>query len=153
MMLEPKEITVTDQSGKERVYIIHKFPAVAGREIVTKYPLSNIPRVAEYGQSEEVMFKLMAYVGVPVAGNPQPTMLTTRALVDNHMPDWETLMKVEMAVLEYNVSFFGKGAISGFFESISPKVAAWISKTLIPSLVASLQTEKPPSGNSKRRTP
>lgn len=150
-MIEPKEITITDQAGVERTYIIHKFPAVAGREIVTKYPLSNIPRVAEYGQSEEVMFKLMAYVGVPVAGNP-PLMLTTRALVDNHMPDWETLMKVEMAVLEYNVSFFGKGAISGFFESIAPKAAAWISKTLIPSLVASLQTEKPRSGSSKRPT-
>ena len=152
-MLEPKEITVTDQSGKDRVYVIHKFPAVAGREIVTKYPLSNVPKVSEYGQSEEVMFKLLAYVGVPTPGNPQPLMLTTRALVDNHMPDWETLMKVEMAVLEYNVSFFGKGAISGFFESMSPKVAAWISKTLIPSLVASLQTEKPRSASSKRPTP
>lgn len=151
-MLEPKEITVTDQAGVERTYIIHKFPAVAGREIVTKYPLSNIPKVAEYQQSEEVMFKLMAFVGVPMQGNP-PLMLTTRVLVDNHMPDWETLMKVEMAVLEYNVSFFGKGAISGFFASMSPKVAAWISETLIPSLVASLQTEKPPSSNSKRRTP
>lgn len=150
-MLEPKEITITDQSGADRVYIIHKFPAVAGREIVTKYPLSNIPKVAEYGQSEEVMFKLMAYVGVP-RPDGGPLMLTTRALVDNHMPDWETLMKVEMAVLEYNVSFFGKGAISGFFESIAPKAAAWISKTLIPSLVASLQTEKPPSTSSKRPT-
>lgn len=152
-MIEPKEIVVKDQAGVERTYIIHKFPAVAGREIVTKYPLSNIPKVAEYGQSEEVMFKLLAFVGVPVPGNPQPLMLATRALVDNHIPDWETLMRVELAVLDYNTSFFGKGAISGFFESMSPKVAAWISTTLMPLLVASLQTEKQPSTNSKRRTP
>lgn len=143
-MIEPKEITVKTQSGEEKVYIIHKLPALTGREIVTKYPLSNIPKVGEYQQSEEVMLKLMAFVAVPgVSGANLP--LTTRALVDNHMPDWETLMKVEMAILEYNISFFGKGAISGFFESISPKVVAWISQTLIPSLAASLQTAKPPS--------
>lgn len=150
-MLEPKEITLKTQKGDERTYIISKFPAFAGREIVTKYPLSNIPKVGEYEQSEAVMMKLMAFVAVDRPDGP-PLQLTTKALVDNHVPDWETLMKIEMAALEYNISFFGKGAISGFFESISPKVATWISKTLIPSLAASLQAEKPVSKNSKPPT-
>lgn len=151
-MLEPKEITITDAAGAEHVFILHKFPAVQGREIVSKYVGSNTPKVGEYTASEEIMLKMMCYVGVPVAGNPQPLMLTTRALVDNHMKDWEVLMKVELAMMEYNVSFFNVATISGFFESMSPKVVAWISKTLMPSLVASLQTEKPHSTSSKPST-
>lgn len=146
-MLEPKEITIKTQAGDEKTYIVHKIPAIPAREIVTKYPLSNIPKLAEYPQSEEVMLKLMAYVGVPVPGNDKPLMLTTRALIDNHVPDWEVLMKLEMAALAHNVSFFEKDAISGFFENMTPKVAAWISKTLTPLLAASLQTEKPRSKN------
>lgn len=145
-MIEPKEIPIKTQKGEEKRYIISKFPAVAGREIVSKYPLSNIPKIGEYQQSEEVMLKLMAYTAV-VLPDGAPLQLTTRALVDNHVPDWETLAKLEWAELEYNVSFFGAGLNSGFLESISQKGVQWVTKTLMPLLVASLQTGKPPSKN------
>lgn len=145
-MIEPKEITIKTQAGEDRTYIISKFPAVAGREIVTKYPVANTPKLGEYQQSEEVMLKLMAFVAA-VGPDGHQTMLTTRALVDNHIPDWETLARLEWNQLEYNCSFFGKGLNSDFFGSISQKAAQWISKTLIPSLLASSQTGKPPSTN------
>lgn len=150
-LLEPQEVTITDQKGAERIYILSKFPAIAGREIVTKYPTSNIPNIGEYQQSEEVMLKLLAFVAVPQSDG-QPLRLTTRALVDNHVPDWETLAKLEWKQLEYNTSFFGTGPNSDFFASIGPKAAAWISKTLIPLLQQSLQTAKPASTNSKQST-
>lgn len=149
MQLEPKELELTDTSGKVRVFIISKFPAIAGREIVTKYPVSNIPKLGEYQQSEEVMLKLMAYVGVPNAASGEPLMLTTRALVDNHVGDWETLAKVEWAMLEYNFSFFRGGLSSDFLGSISQKVVTWITQTLIPSLGPSLQAAKRASETSK----
>ena len=143
-MIEPKEITLKTQKGDEKRYIISKFPAVAGREIVTKYPVSNVPKLGDYQQSEDVMLKLMAFTAV-VTPDGAPLQLTTRALVDNHVPDWETLAKLEWAQLEYNVSFFGEGRNSDFLGSISQKGVLWITKTLIPLLVASLQTTKPPS--------
>jgi len=145
-MIEPKEVTIKTQKGEERAYVLSKFPAVAGREIVTKYPVSNTPKLGEYQQSEEVMLKLMAHVGA-VGPDGSVVMLTTRALVDNHIPDWEVLAKLEWHQLEYNCSFFGNGLNSDFFASISQKAAAWISKTLIPSLLASSPTGKPPSTN------
>lgn len=145
-MIEPKEITLTTQGGVERTYILSKFPAVAGREIVTKYPVSNIPKLGEYQQSEEVMLKLMAFIA-SVASDGTQVALTTRALVDNHVPDWETLAKLEWSQLEYNTSFFGKGLNSDFFENFSQKAVTWISKTLTPLLVTSLQAAKPPSKN------
>lgn len=145
-MIEPKEITLTTQAGVERTYIISKFPAVAGREIVTKYPVSNIPKLGEYQQSEEVMLKLMAFTA-SVSPDGNQVALTTRALVDNHVPDWETLAKLEWSQLEYNTSFFGNGLNSDFFENFSQKAVTWISKTLIPLLATSLQAAKPPSKN------
>ena len=125
-MLEPKPTTITGQDGKDRTFILTKFPAVEGREIIVKYPTANIPKIGDYGLSEETMLKLMAYVFVDVGGTSIP--LTTKALVNNHVGDWFTLATLEFRQLEYNCAFFGKGLNSDFFASISPKVQAWTSR-------------------------
>lgn len=129
-MLEPKEITVETQKGDKRVYILSKFPAVQGREIIAKYPLSAVPKLGDYGVNEETMLKLMAFVAVP-RDEGGPLTLTTRGLVDNHVPDWETLARIEVAMLEYNVSFFGNGKGSTFLEAITKKAQAFLSQTLM----------------------
>ena len=143
-MLQPKEIELTTQEGETRTYVLSKFPAVQGREIVAKYPLSAMPKLGDYAVNEETMLKLMAFVGVPRdAGEPLP--LKTRALVDNHVPDWETLARLEAAMLEYNVSFFGNGKGSTFFAAIAQKAQAFLSQTLMDSLQQLSQPTKPPS--------
>jgi hypothetical protein len=127
-MLEPIEKEI---NGK--TFILSKFPAVAGREIVAKYPLSGMPKLGDYEVNEATMLKLMAFVGVPREGN-EPLQLTTRQLVDNHCGDWETLAKVEVAMMEYNVSFFGNGRASSFLTSIAQKLPALATKILTDSL-------------------
>lgn len=129
-MLEPKEVTIETQAGESRVYVLSKFPAVQGREIIAKYPLSAMPKLGDYAVNEETMLKLMAFVAVPQADR-EPLRLTTRALVDNHVPDWETLARIEMAMMEYNVSFFGNGKGSTFLEAITRKAQAFLSQTLM----------------------
>lgn len=127
-MLKPIE---REFDGK--TYILSKFPAVAGREIVAKYPLSGLPKLGDYAVNEETMLKLMAFVGVKDgAGNV--LQLTTRALVDNHIESWETLAKIEFAMMEYNCSFFADGRASNFFEDIARKLPAWTTKILTDSL-------------------
>lgn len=145
--LQPKETTVTGGDGVERTYVLSKFPAIAGREIVAKYPLSAVPKLGDYEVNEATMLKLMAYVGVPIEGRAEPLLLTSRALVDNHVPDWETLARVEVAMLEYNVSFFANGKASGFLQLIVTKAQALLSQTLTGSLAQLLPKEKPPSEN------
>lgn len=128
-MIEPKEIHIETQAGETRAYILSKFPAVQGREIIAKYPLSAVPKLGDYAVNEETMLKLMAFVAVP---RPEgaPLQLTTRGLVDNHVPDWETLARIEMAMLEYNCSFFANGKGSTFFDAITAKAQAFLSRTL-----------------------
>lgn len=130
MLLEPKEVEITNPDGSVSTFVISKFPAIAGREIVSKYPVANIPKLGDYGVSEEVMLKLMTFVGIK-RENGDVLELKTRALVDNHMASWETLVKVEAAMLEYNCSFFGNGKGSTFFEAITRKAQAFLSQTLM----------------------
>ena len=142
-MLEPKEITIQTQSGDERVYIISKFPAIAGREIVCKYPASGMPKVGDYAVNEETMLKLMKYVAVQTDNGE--IVLKTRELIDNHVPDWETLSKIEIEMMGYNCSFFQNGKISGFLEELKSNIPQLISSILTDSLGQLLQTEKQPS--------
>lgn len=128
-MIQPKEITIETQDGKSRAFVLSKFPAIQGREIIAKYPLSAMPKLGDYEVNEETMLKLMSFVAVP-RETGEPLRLTTRALVDNHVGDWETLARVEMAMMEYNCSFFGNGRASTFFEVIAQKAQALISRTL-----------------------
>ena len=131
-MIQPKEIQVVTQDGEQKTFIISKFPAIQGREIIAKYPLSAVPKLGDYAVNEETMLKLMAFVSVPRAEG-EPLALTTRALIDNHVPDWETLARIEMAMMEYNVSFFANGKGSTFLENIVQKAQAYLSKTLMDS--------------------
>lgn len=144
-LIDPKELELKDQNGTVRKFLISKFPAVAGREIVAKYPVTNMPKIGEYQLSEEIMLKAMQYVARVPDGGSAPIVLSTRALVDNHAGDWETLAKLEWALLEYNVSFFGQGLNSASFESLARKAVEWISKTLMASSAQSSPTGKPPS--------
>lgn len=143
-LLSPKGITLTTQDGVEKSYFLSKFPAVAGREIVAKYPLSNMPKLGDYAVSEETMLKLMGFVAVETAaGTSIP--LTTRALVDNHVPDWEVLARLEWAMLEYNCSFFSKGLNSDFLKNFGAKAPQWISQMLTALSAQSSEAAKPPS--------
>lgn len=145
-LLEPWEFECPLPDGGTKTYILGKFTAIAGREIIAKYPLSNLPKLGEYGVSEETMLKLMSFVAVP-GPTGEPLRLTTRALVDNHVPDWETLARLEMKQLERNCSFFKDGRASTFFAGIAQLIQQLTSKTLTDLLPQLLSQGKPPSTN------
>lgn len=137
-MIEPKEIEI---EGK--TFILSKFPAIQGREIIAKYPISAMPKLGDYAVNEETMLKLMCFVAVPREGG-EPLRLTTRALVDNHCSSWEVLAKVEIAMMEYNCSFFGNGKGSTFLETITRKAQQLITKTLMDLSAQSSRKAKQP---------
>ena len=128
-LLAPIEVDIELPDGSVKKFILSKFPAVAGREIITQYPTSAAPKIGSYALNEELMFKLMSYVAVPLADG-LPLRLNSRALVDNHVPDFETLMRIEWEMMKYNCSFFNNGKMSGFLELLTDKAQALILKTL-----------------------
>lgn len=143
-MIDLIELIEVQHEGK--TFLLSKFPAVAGREIVSKYPLSGMPKLGDYKTNEETMLKLMSFVAIKLKDGIV-LHLDSRDLIDNHIKSWETLARLEIEMLEYNVSFFQNGRISNFLTDIAPKLQAWISKTLTDSLAQLSQTEKQPSTN------
>lgn len=146
-MIQEKEEII---DGKP--FILSKFPAIDGREIVTCYISSGIPKVGSYKHNEEMMLKLMKFVQVPREGGGM-VKLETAALVNSHIASWETLAKVEMAMMEYNCSFFSNGQISNLLRNTAQKLPAWISKILTDSLAQLSQKEKQASTSSEPSTP
>lgn len=136
-LLEPKEIEVKTLAGDMRKYTISKFPCIQGREIVAGYPITAMPQVSEYKANEAMMFKLMCYVAVEI--NSNTITLKTPELITNHVPDWETLAKIEIEMMRYNTSFLDRENLSRFFASISRNMLVKISPMLT-RLLQQLQT-------------
>lgn len=121
-MLEKKEIEI---EGKR--FNIYKFDAWAGREIVTQYPLTGMPKLGEYKANAEIALKLMYFVEV-ITSNGDPIRLTNIDLINNHVPSWEAQLKIEWAVMEMNCSFFQNGKISTILSELTGKFPALITK-------------------------
>ena len=113
-MIDEKSIEV---QGKE--YVISKLPATVAREILFLYPSSNIPKIGDYATSERIMLLLMSYVGVRVGDSIIP--LKTKELVNNHVPDAETLILIEKEMFKYNYSFFQNGNASTFLTILEKR--------------------------------
>jgi hypothetical protein len=124
-LLEPKQVEI---DGKP--FVLSKFPATVGREIILQYPVSAMPKVGDYATNEALMMKIMHYVGVPVEGRDDPLQLTTRALVDNNVTNAEMLMKIEWAMMNHNFAFFSNGSLSGILERVGAQAVGLIQKTL-----------------------
>ena len=151
MLIKPKEITVIDSDRQQHTFIISRLPATIGREILAKYPLSNAPKIGDYEVSKEAMLKMMAYVAVEKEG--QEIYLKTSTLIDNHVPDGEALIRLELEMLKYNTSFFGNGGSQNFLQYLFGKISGSlpsIIKTLMASLPSSSQPASPLSQNSKQ---
>lgn len=149
MLIEPKEITI-NYEGEDLKFNIGKFPATVGREIITKYPVSNIPKIGDYAISQEVMFKLMQYVERVYPDRTQP--LSNEALINNHIPSWEVLVKLEAETISYNCSFFKNGKVSDFLTKFKSLAEPKNIETLMVSLVKLYQAVEPHLKNSKQPT-
>lgn len=139
-LLEPKE---TEIDGRK--FILSKYPSITGREILTQFLPSGVPKIGDYALNQKMMQKSMSFVCVNVGGTGRYVRLDTDALIDNHTGNAETLLKLEFAMLEYNFTFFRNGQISTFLENIVQTARTWITKTLTDCLAQSLQKTAPPS--------
>lgn len=143
-LIKPVEQTITTMDGEEITIRIGRLPATEGRRFVALFPVSALPKVGDYAVNEECMGLLMRYVEV-VKADGYSIRLTTKALIDNHIPDWEALAKCEKAAMEHNTSFFRDGRPLVSCEPLIQRTLRWVIKTLTPSLGQLLKNAAPPS--------
>lgn len=142
-LIKPSPVTIQTMDGESKTYILSRLPAIPAREIVAQYLPNALPKIGEYTTNEAMMLKLISFVAVETADGSQ-LRLSTKELINNHVPDWETLARLELEMMSYNTSFFANGKISGFFESIAQKASTLITKTLTDLLEQSSRTDKQP---------
>ena len=141
-LIDTKEIVI-ENDGEKYTFNISKFPATVGREIISKYPISNMPKLGDYAVSEETMLKLMKYVERVYPDRTQ--VLSNIDLVNNHVPNWEVLAQIEAKMIEYNCSFFRNGKGYDFLKKSTALAEQKIIKTLMDLSVNLLQAVKQPS--------
>lgn len=147
-LLNPKTVFVKDRDGVNHGFVVGQFPAIAGREIAAKYPTS-IAALAkqweenQYGENEKIMLKAMSYVE-KILEDGTTVRLTTAALIDNHVPDAECLMRLEKELLEHNFSFFEKFTRSISSGGMLQNMLKLIMSTLTHSLQPSSKQDKQP---------
>lgn len=146
-LLNPKTVFVNDRNGVKHGFVVGQFPAIAGREIAAKYPTS-IAALAkqweenQYGENEKIMLKAMSFVD-RILDDGSTLRLTTAALIDNHVPDAECLMRLEKELLEHNFSFFEK-----FTRSIS---SGGMLQNMLKLIMSTLTSSLPQSSNPNKQ--
>lgn len=137
-LIEPKEFKITDRKGRERTYILSQIPATYSREIVAQWTVNALPKIGDYAVNHEMMMKIMSYVGVPNGGST--IRLSSRELVDNHVPDLFVLEMLEKEMAQYNWDFFLGEELSNLKERFIRIFSIWLTQILTDSF---RQSSKP----------
>lgn len=140
-MIDEKELEVNGIK-----FIIGKFPATVGREIITQYPISGLPKIGDYKTNESLMVRILGYCD-KLNADGHRINLSSKTLIDNHVPDWETLIKLEWEIMKYNCSFLASGEALNFWQILSNLADKKITEILTRSLAQLSQAEKQPSKN------
>lgn len=88
-------------SGK--TYFLGEFPPTVGRKLIVGYSLSALNKAHSYAKNEDCMTELMSYVSVEVDG--EMVALGTQELINQHVPDWFTLVQIEFETIKHNSIF------------------------------------------------
>ena len=152
-MIDPKTITIEDQSGTPRHYIISRIPYLAGaREICSQYIRTDAPKTGDYPENERLAEKMLGFVSVVLEdGNEQ--RLVTKELINNHVPDFVTGMKLEEAMVSHNLGFSLAGKLHDTQQELSSSLNLFLTKMLTQLQDASSPPEPAPSTNSEPSTP
>ena len=151
-MIQPKTYTVEDQQGKSHTYIIGKIPYMdGGREVCSQYITTAAPKLGDYCRNEELAKKIFKHVAVVLEdGTERP--LSTDALINNHIPDFATGLKVEGAALEHNVGFSILGKLQEYQAEWAGTFQDLITKILTQLRPQSSPPKRQRSKNSERST-
>lgn len=153
-LIKPQTVTVTDADGAGHEFVISRLPATVGREVLAKYPTSSLPKVGNYEVSAQAMQLMMKYVGKQQDDGTIMRFMTP-ALIDNHVPDGEALIRLEIEMLKYNTSFFGHAGSFDFRGFLQAKLAQYvplIMKTLTDLSQQSSQADSQRTRNSKKKS-
>ncbi len=114
-MIKPKKITISDIDGIEHNFIIYRFEAMIAFKIVSKsLPIiSNMIRgenlKLEDKEIEDIVVEILSYS--EKVTEKDTIKLNGLHLINNHVPDLDTLLTLIKELNDYNTNFLEIGKI------------------------------------------
>lgn len=141
-LLQPKLIEINGYK-----FIISKMPCTVAQEVIVKLPAGFLPMINNFAQSQEMAFKMLSYCERVYEDGRSNAPLISKEIIDNHVPDFDTLIKLETACINYNFDFFENGKAWNFLNKGLCLAESKLSGILTDLLDKLLQAEKLHSGN------
>lgn len=143
-LIDPIEKSIEDSNGKTKIFRIGKVPYLdGGRQICSQYITTAAPKIGDYQQNEDLARIMFKYIEV-VDSSGSAIRLLTDDLVNSHITDFVTGIKLEAAALEHNLGFTLAGQLSEYRQS-------WLEK--IPGVITKIVTALQPQSRSQDSAP
>lgn len=124
-LLEPKTVEINGCK-----FIISKMPCTTAQEVIFNMPAGLIPVISNFAKSEEQAFKMLKYTERVYSDGRPNVPLISKEIINNHVPDFDTLIKLEYECLQYNFDFFKDGRALNFLNAGLSHVQSSISEIL-----------------------
>ena len=108
----PKKIKILGSDGIEREYIVGAATYFDSRKISVNYTVSGLPKLGDYKTNEEMSKLMFRYVRAVVDDKEVP--LISDDLINYHVPDLITGMKIEFEVYERCLGFSPLGKLQQY---------------------------------------
>lgn len=141
-LLEPKAVEINGYK-----FIISKMPCTVAQEVIFKLPTGLIPLLSNFTQTEDMAFKMLSYCERVYTDGQPNVKLISKEIIDNHVPDFQTLIKLEQECLQYNYDFFNDGRVLDFLNKGLSHAESRVSGILTDLLDKLLQAGAQHSGN------
>lgn len=146
-LLEPKTIEINGYK-----FIISKMPCTVAQEVMFNLPIGLVPLLGNFTNAQEMVFKMLSYCERVYTDGQPSVKLISKEIIDNHIPDINTLLQLEQECIQYNFGFFNLERVLTFLQPALSRVESKISGILTDFLDKSLQAAEQAFGNSKQST-
>lgn len=144
ILLKPKEIEINGYK-----FVISQMPCTVGQEVAFKLPTGLIPVLGNFTQAEDMYVKMLSFCE-RVYDDGKRVKLINKDIIDNHVPDFQTLLLLEREVIEYNYGFFNSEKILTLLNTLLSRVELKASKILTDFLDKLLSADGLRSTNSEQ---
>lgn len=136
-LLAPKEVTINGCR-----FLISRMPCMTAQEVIVRIPAGILPLINQYTISEEMVVKMLSCCQRMYDDKPNVPLIS-KEIINNHVPDFDTLLQLENECLKYNYDFFNQGKVLTFLAKGLSRVESSLSGILTDLLDKLLQAEKP----------
>lgn len=150
-LLRPKEFKIKTEYDGEYTYLLSRIPYDPDGKEIGVLLVPTAVKTGDYKAHHALCRRMYNYIARVV--DDKPIILSTSDLINNHVPDFNTGIKLEVAMMEYNYLFFVKGVVSSFSNGCAPMFQEWSTKILtgLQGLLSTLGQQL--STNSEQSTP